>query len=89
MQLAGAEATHGVTRVQLPCVPLEEVSEETDCHTFGQVLAIEGYPDVFQEREQLNCISRSKLFIVGRSPRQRWTYFAIRPASPEVTSPDV
>ena len=31
----------------------------------------------------------SKLRIVGRIPRQRSNYFAIRPASPEVNSRDV
>ena len=45
------------TRIQPLRVSLEEVSEGTDRHTFGQVLAVEGNPDILQEREQLNRVS--------------------------------
>ena len=68
VELAGAEAGHGVTRVQPLDFRLEEVREDTDRHTFGQVLGIKGYPDILQERGQLNRVSTVEAIHRGAEP---------------------
>lgn len=63
-----AKETPCTTRVQALHLALSEMREDSHGNTVGQVLRVEGYPDIFQERQKLDRVRNSKAFHCGTDP---------------------